>query len=217
MPNINALWQTFENDWPALIPVRPALQRAIDLLVDGHQHDRFILTCGNGGSAADSDHLTTELVKSFLHPRPTEASLRDRLNTIAPDGETANHIADKLQRGIRAISLTQPSALLTAVANDQSPDLVFAQSVYALGRPGDTLITFTTSGNSRNIVRAMQVAKALDMHTICFTGNRTDTAVLPLADILLPSPSAHTPRIQEFHLPMYHLLCAAVEALCFAD
>jgi phosphoheptose isomerase len=165
-----------------------------------------VLVCGNGGSAADSAHIVGELMKGFLLPRPPDALQRACLAEAGcPDG---------LQRGVRAIDLTAQTALLLAVANDVSADLTFAQQVFAYGRLGDVLIVLSTSGNARNIVRAAQVARALGMHTIGFTG-AGGRDIAPFCDLLLNVPATETYQVQELHLPLYHALCSMVEATLF--
>lgn len=195
---------------PALSALADTLTAATELLCACHARDSLILLCGNGGSAADAGHIAGELLKGFLLPRPPLSEQADALTRAFGDAASAQ----KLQRGIRAVNLCDASAILTATANDISPELIFAQQVFALGRPGDILIGLSTSGNALNVTRALQAARAAGLHTIGFTGScpgRMDAS----CDLLFKVPESETFKIQELHLPLYHALCAMVEAECF--
>ncbi|MGQ0720845.1 MAG: D-sedoheptulose-7-phosphate isomerase [Candidatus Eiseniibacteriota bacterium] len=141
-----------------------------------------ILVCGNGGSAADSQHVATEL--------------------------TVRYLADR--RPIPALALTVDSSVLTAAGNDLGFEQIFARQVEALGRPGDVLLAISTSGNSANVVRAAERARALGLVTVGLTG-ASGGKLARVVDHCLRAPSAATPRIQEAHLVMEHLLCEALE------
>ncbi len=185
--------------YPALASCEDAICRALELLTDTARRDGLILVCGNGGSAADCEHIVGELMKGFLLKRPDP---------------TLPAWASGLQRGIRAISLPSQSAVVSAFCNDADPALVYAQLTRAYGRPGDTLIGITTSGNSANVVHAWEIAKLSGMKTIALTGKlpcRADG----LCDAVIHAPAAETYRVQGYHLPIYHYLCAALEARLF--
>jgi D-sedoheptulose 7-phosphate isomerase len=196
---------------PELAPLSRALTAATETLCACHARDGLVLLCGNGGSAADAGHIAGELLKGFLlarAPSPGQAAALTR-----ESGDAA--LAGKLQRGIRAVNLCEASAILTASANDLGPELIFAQQVFALGRPGDVLIGLSTSGNALNVTRALQVARAAGVRTIGLTGappGRMDA----FCDVLFKAPASETFKVQELHLPLYHALCAMVEAECFA-
>lgn len=196
--------------YPELAPLADTLASVTAALCACHSRDGLILLCGNGGSAADAGHIAGELLKGFLLPRqplPEQESVLTReFNDAA--------LARKLQRGLRAVNLCEASAIMTATANDQSPELVFAQQVFALGRPGDILIGLSTSGNALNVTRAFQVARATGLTTIGFTGAR-DGRMDTFCDLLFKVPETETFKIQELHLPLYHALCAMVESECF--
>ncbi|MBO7404479.1 MAG: SIS domain-containing protein, partial [Clostridia bacterium] len=169
-------------------------------------------TCGNGGSAADADHIVGELAKGFLKKRPLPGELRDAL-AVYPEGST---LADGLQGGLPAVSLHSQSALLTAFANDCDPALIYAQALYALARPGDMLLAISTSGNSQNVVNAAKLAKARGVTLLALTGERP-SKLSDLADCIVRVGDTETYRVQELHLPVYHWLCAGVEETFFAD
>ena len=164
--------------------------------------------CGNGGSAADSDHIVAELLKGFLPPRPLPAAATERLRAAGPDGAV---LAVGLRRGLPALSLTAHAAFQSAWCNDADPDLVFAQQVYAQGRPGDCLWAISTSGASRNVVLAAVAARALGLGVVALTG-AGGGRLAGLADVAIRVPATHTSDVQELHVVVYHAICAAVEA-----
>ncbi len=195
--------------YPSLTVCADAIQAAQDLLVDAFAHGRKLLLCGNGGSASDCDHIAGELMKAFLLKRPLPAAHQDALRTCG-DGA----MADRLQCGFPCVALTGHAALNTAVANDVAAELVFAQQTYALGQAGDVLWGLSTSGNSANVVNAFKVARIVGLRTLAFTG-QGGGKLAGLADVAVRVPATRTPDVQELHLPVYHALCAAVEAHFF--
>ena len=158
------------------------LDRAATLLIEAVAAGGKVMFCGNGGSAADAQHLATELVSKFRHDRP----------------------------GIPALALTTDTSALTAIANDYAYDRVFARQVEALGRPGDVLVGISTSGNSRNVVEAVRAAAARGITTIGLLGNEGG-ALRPLVDLAIVMPSTETPHIQEAHIAIGHILCDLLE------
>jgi D-sedoheptulose 7-phosphate isomerase len=206
--NISQLGQ----DYPDLSPCLPDIEAAYRMLENVFFNQGKLLVCGNGGSAADADHIVGELVKGFMLKRPVPGAYRKQLEDVyAADG---NYLADNLQGGLPAIALTAHTALATAFSNDVASDLVFAQQVYAYGRPGDVLIGLSTSGRSANVLHAFRVARSLGVRTIGLTGH-SGGAMTPLCDVLVRVPYESTPRIQERHLPIYHALCIALEVRYF--
>ncbi|MBA2481116.1 MAG: SIS domain-containing protein [Planctomycetes bacterium] len=198
---------------PHLASCVPGLERAAALVSACHRAGGQLLACGNGGSAADSDHLVGELVKGFRRPRTLADEQLQRLCALDPVRWGA--LAPKLQGGMRALSLCAHAALTTAIANDQDPRLVFAQQVHVHGRPGDVLVAFSTSGNSENVVCAAELARARGLTTIAFTG-AGGGRLAATCDIVLSSPERDTAMVQEDHLPLYHALCGLVEDDLFA-
>jgi D-sedoheptulose 7-phosphate isomerase len=159
------------------------LEDAVARCIDALRNGRKLLFCGNGGSAADAQHWAGELVSRFYYDRP----------------------------GLAAIALTTDSSILTAIGNDYGYDYVFARQVEALGQSGDVLVAISTSGNSPNVLRAADVARARGMQVVAFTG-RGGGKLLSMSDICFRMPSDETPRIQEGHEFVGHLLCALIEA-----
>ncbi|MBS5079466.1 MAG: SIS domain-containing protein [Clostridiales bacterium] len=200
------IFTSLYKNFPALKEFAEEIESAFSILSECYRMGNKVLVCGNGGSAADSEHIVGELMKGFRLQRPLSASLREKIDREF-QGE---NLADYLQGALPAISLTSQAALMTAFNNDVSPDTVFAQQVLGYGKCGDVLIGITTSGNSRNVVNAVKVAKVLGMKTIGVTG--AGGGILGgLCDVTIAVPERETYRIQELHLPVYHALCAAVE------
>jgi D-sedoheptulose 7-phosphate isomerase len=173
-----------------------------------YRHGGKLLICGNGGSAADSEHIVGELMKGYLSKRPLPDPVRQRFSAVFPDDGA--YLADHLQGALPAISLVSQSSLLTAFANDVAADLIFAQQVYGYGRPGDVLLAISTSGNAANVVRAIQVARVQGLKSIGLTG-RDGGALKTLCDLAIRVPADTTPTIQEYHIAVYHTLCALLE------
>ena len=198
---------------PALRPLRPSLERAQEVLTSCARSGGLIMVCGNGGSAADAEHIVGELMKGFLLPRPLAEDMQGKLIENFP--QEGAFLAKHLQSGIRAISLVSGVALPTAFANDVAGELAFAQQVFGLGKAGDVVWGISTSGNSANVNHAFRVARTLGMTTLGLTG-RNGGPMAELCDVELRMPAGETPLIQELHLPVYHALCAALEAELFA-
>ena len=209
--------QTLLQNHPALAACQDSIQSARDLLIHTYRTGGKLLLCGNGGSAADCDHIAGELLKGFLSHRPLSEEDCIALADTLPDGEADPDLyllAGQLQGGLPAISLPAQTAAVTAVCNDTDPALIFAQLVWALGQAGDTLFCLSTSGNSRNVVLAAKVARAKGLTILALTGE-SDSSLSALADVTVQVPATHTYRVQEYHLPVYHYLCAAVEEEMF--
>src|SRR3989440_1314157 len=197
--------------YPLLRPCEKDLTAAFDLLATAYKNGNKLLICGNGGSAADSEHIVAELMKGFLKRRPIPAA--DAAKLEAAGGK---EIASRLQGTLAAISLPSQMSLLTATANDGDYDLTFAQQVYGLGRAGDVLLAISTSGKSANVCNAVVVAKAFVLKSIALTG-QSGGNLAPLADIAIKVPSDNIAEIQELHLPVYHWLSTELEAEFFSE
>ncbi len=165
-----------------------------------------LMLCGNGGSAADAEHIVGELMKGFLLQRPVAEK-------IFPNG-APDPALEKLQGALPALSLNGHPALAAALVNDTDAALIYAQQVLGLGRPGDVLLCISTSGNARNCCLAAQTAKALGISVIALTGEGGGR-LAALADCLIAVPERETYRVQQLHLPLYHALCARLEERFF--
>lgn len=200
--------------YPGLSCCGVKIEQAAALIIETYKNGGCLFTCGNGGSAADSDHIVGELMKGFLKKRPVCGELREKLAQTCPD--EADFLADNLQCGLPAISLHSQSALLTAFVNDVEPSMMYAQTLYAMGKPGDCLIAISTSGSSKNVVNAAKIAKAMGVKVISLTGSKP-CRLDDLADIAIHVDDCETYRVQELHLPVYHWLCARIEEEFFAE
>ena len=195
-------------NYPQLSNCTGDILAAFELMKKTCRNGGVIMTCGNGGSAADAEHIVGELMKGFKLKRPVTGEQREALATAFPgDG---CYLADNLQRGIPAISLVSQSSLLSAYINDMTPDMAFAQQVFGYGAAGDVLIAISTSGNAKNVVNACKVAGAFGISTIAMTGE-SGGEMLGLCDVTIRVPASETFRVQEYHLPVYHTLCAMLE------
>ncbi len=184
---------------PALETCRADIWRAFELMRDSFQSGGKLLLCGNGGSAADAEHWAGELLKGFCSKRP-----------IGGDSGLREELAGKLQGGLPTIPLTGFVSLGTAFANDVDATMIYAQLVWALGKPGDVLVGISTSGNAANVGAAMETARAKGLRTVGLTG-ATGGKLKPLAEVCICAPERETFLIQELHLPIYHCLCFMLE------
>lgn len=211
-PAQQALMETFLKDNPALQSLEGGIAAALQLMQSTYDEGGKVMICGNGGSAADAEHIVGELMKGFLKKRP----LNDKERAVIEETpEMPADFADRLQGGLPALALTTHSALLSAYANDVDAAMVYAQQVWVLGEGNDTLVTLSTSGNSKNVVNAVHAARAKGIKTIAITGEK-ESALSALCDIFLRVPSCETYRVQEYTLPVYHALCAMLETAYFS-
>ncbi len=194
--------------YPALAVCEKDIRAAADAIINSYKAGGKLIVAGNGGSAADSDHITGELLKSFVKKRKPEQKFLDALSAIDPD--TGSYLSDKLQGSLPAIALTNNSALMTASLNDVDGNVLFAQQVMGFGKKGDVFLGISTSGNSKDVIYALAVAKALGVKTVALTG-KTGGKCKAVADISIVVPENETFKIQELHLPVYHALCLTIE------
>lgn len=186
---------------------------ATEELIKSYQNGGKLLVCGNGGSAADSEHIVGELMKGFILPRKLKPELSDRLKENSNNFE---YLYQNLQYGLPAISLVSHTALSTAFANDQAPDVCFAQQVLGYGKSNDVFLGISTSGSSKNVIYAAEVAKTLGLKTIALTGGK-ESKLSRISDITIRVPSDVTFQIQELHLPVYHAICLMLENEFFKE
>ncbi len=198
---------------PGLEPMKNTIWRTFERLAACFRGGGKLLLCGNGGSACDCEHIAGELMKGFLLRRPLTGDERAALTDL---GEEGGLLAEKLQRGLPTLVLSGLSGLSTAFANDVDADLAFAQQAYAYARPGDVLLCLSTSGNARNVRLASVAAKARGALVIGMTGQGGGKLATHV-DLLLDVPEWETYRVQEMHLPLYHALCAMLEAEMFGE
>lgn len=198
--------------YPCLGCLQDQLLQSVEQMKVTYLHGGKILTCGNGGSAADSLHIVGELMKSFVEKRDIPDALSKKIVEEFP--EYAPLYLENLQGAIPSISLVNEVSLMTAFGNDKSSEMVFAQQVLGYGKQGDILIAISTSGNSANVLHAARVAKCMGICVISLTG-KNGGELRKLSDICIAVPSDVTYQIQELHLPVYHALCLALESEIF--
>lgn len=194
--------------YPELEVCLPDIDRMLAILATSYRNNGKLLICGNGGSAADSDHIVGELMKGFMSKRPLSQEESNDFTAMFP--EDGVYLAGHLQGALPAISLVGSTALTSAYANDVAADMIYAQQVFGYGRPGDVLIGISTSGNSPNVIRALQTAKVRGLATIGLTGN-LGGRMKEICDVTVRVPRDSTPDIQERHLPIYHAVCMWLE------
>ena len=202
-----AIFEDLFARYPALEACRNQVKAAYEALLATYRAGGKVLCCGNGGSASDSEHIVGELLKKFKKHRDIPADLKAKLLASGPEGA---QLAEKLEGSLGAVSLLSMSGILTAFANDVGWDEAYAQQVLGLAKPGDALIVISTSGNSRNCVLAAVLARALGVKTIGLTGEKGGR-FRDVCDVAVCVPACETFRIQEYHLPVYHALCAMLE------
>ena len=196
------------NRYPVLESCKNEIIETYLLLEECYSNGGKLLIAGNGGSAADAEHIVGELMKAFKLPRLLSDDFKDRL--INENVELGTILANNLQKALPAIALDGHFALSTAYMNDCEPLLCFAQQVNGFGNKNDIFLGISTSGNSKNILFASICAKAKGMKVIGLTGEK-DSKLSEIADICIKAPSKETYMIQEYHLPIYHCLCLMLE------
>lgn len=190
--------------YPCLKACEKDMKALTEIICSMHNEGGKLLLCGNGGSAADCEHISGELLKGFLLPR------RPQKDEIPLE----ENILSKLQKGIPAVPLSNFSSALTAFSNDEDSSLSFAQLTFALGKKEDVFFGISTSGNSKSVVAAAKTAKALGMKTAALTGEK-ESELSDVCDVTVRVPENETYKVQELHLPVYHAVCAECERIVF--
>lgn len=207
MNNLN--FDSLLNNYPSLAVCRSDVEAAVGLLTKSYEDGGKLLLCGNGGSCADCEHISGELLKGFLSKRPLCGEIKKKITE-----EAGTELAEALQLGLPALPLTSFTALSTAYANDVSAEYVYAQLTLALGEPGDVLLGISTSGKAKNVRAAFSTARAIGLKTIALTGKK-GVGLRELCDCVIAVPEEETYRVQELHLPVYHFICAELERRFF--
>ena len=200
--------------YPELIVCEDDMVQAYELIQDAYDHNHKLLIAGNGGSAADSEHMAGELMKRFKTARPLNKELAEKIKSIDP--VRGERLVKNLEMPLRAVPLTSHLALTTAYMNDADAGGVFAQQMLGFGDEGDVFLAISTSGNSENIVCACVLAKALGIKVVGLTG-KNESKISSLADVCIRVPETETYKIQERHLPIYHCLCLMLENHYFGE
>lgn len=199
--------------YPSLESTKNDIVAAYLLLEESYENGGKLLVAGNGGSAADAEHIVGELMKGFKLSRKPETDFAEKL--VAENQELGSVLAENLQGALPAIALDGHPALSTAYMNDCEPLLCFAQQVNGYGKSGDVFLGISTSGNSKNVLYAATTAHAKGMKVIGLTGAK-DSKLKDMSDVCIKAPQTETYMIQELHLPIYHCLCLMLENRFFA-
>ena len=210
MRHINLLVERY----PSLESAKNDIVAAYLLLEESYKNGGKLLVAGNGGSAADAEHIVGELMKGFKLSRKPETDFAERL--VAENQELGSVLAENLQGALPAIALDGHPALSTAYMNDCEPLLCFAQQVNGYGKSGDVFLGISTSGNSKNVLYAATTAHAKGMKVIGLTGAK-DSKLRDMSDVCIKAPQTETYMIQELHLPIYHCLCLMLENKFFSE
>ena len=200
------------NRYPSLKSCKAEIESATSLFIEVYKKGGKLLICGNGGSASDAQHIVGELMKAFCKKRKISAEIEQNLkkNPLFDDELILN-----LEGSLPAISLNSETSLMTATMNDRVSELVYAQQVLGYAKENDALLCISTSGNSKNIVNAASVAKAMNIKVVSLTGQK-DSKLSSISDITIKAPEVETFKIQELHLPIYHAICLEIEEYFFA-
>lgn len=188
--------------YPCLEECKDSIKNALELMIDTYQNGGKVLVCGNGGSAADCEHIVGELMKGFMKKREIT------------DNRIPEEMRKNLQGSLPAISLPSQCAVLSAFINDVEPMMMYAQLVYGYAKQNDLVIGISTSGNSKNVVNAVEVARCLGVKTLSLTG-KNESKLSEISDVAIKVPETETFKVQELHLPVYHYLCAETEKAMF--
>ena len=190
--------------YPQLKECEEQIKSAMELIRDTYKNGGKVLVCGNGGSCSDSEHIVGELMKGFRSMRKVT------------DERIPEELRCGLQGALPAISLPSQTGVLSAFINDVDPDMMYAQLTYGYATEKDLLIGISTSGNSKNVVNAARVAKAVGAKTMAMTGKK-ESKLSEICDACIRVPETETYKIQELHLPVYHYLCAQIEFDTFGE
>lgn len=194
--------------YPKLAIIRREIIKAYVLMEECYENGGKLLIAGNGGSAADSEHIAGELMKRFRIPRPVSEAYAEKLQSVDP--VRGAELAKNLECPLMAIPLVAHEALTTAYINDVDGLGVFAQQLFGYGREGDVFLGISTSGNSRNVMNATVVARASGIKVIGLTG-ASGGDLASVSDVCVRVPETETYTIQELHLPIYHCWCLMLE------
>lgn len=195
-----------------LTPITDQIAEAYRVMEKTYERGCKLLIAGNGGSAADAGHMAGELMKRFRIHRPLPKELQERL--MQAGGDRGAALAQRLDMPLTALSLSAHEPLVTAIINDMGGEDIFAQQILGVGQKGDTLLAISTSGSSENILRAIVMARALDMKVIGLTG-KDGGKMASLCDVTVRAPATETYQVQEYHLPIYHCWCLMLEERFF--
>ena len=204
--------QQLAERYPQLASVRNDIKTAFEIIKESYSKGGKLLIAGNGGSASDAEHIAGELMKTFAKKRALPSSFIGEIEKI--DSEIAQYLTSRLQPGLPAIALSGHASLNTACINDIDGNITFAQQAYGYGKKGDVLLGISTSGNSKNVLYAAAVARVKKLKIIALTGSGGGK-LKQFADVSICVPETEVYKIQELHLPVYHIICMMLEDYFF--
>ncbi len=210
--NVNKIEDELFTRFPELSGERENFRHVYHIIENVFVKSKTLFLCGNGGSSSDCEHIAGELLKNFRKKRRHSPEMKERFRKVAG----GDALLEKLEPGLRTISLLSHPGLMSAFGNDVDPVLGYAQQLYGLGREGDAVIGISTSGNAENIFQCFRAARAMGISTILLTGLNHGKCE-EFADCIFRGNSLETYRIQEYHLPVYHALCRMLEERFFGD
>lgn len=208
MSDVKSIFEELFQRYPALEVCRNEIWKSYEIIKASYENGGKLLIAGNGGSAADSEHIVGELMKGFVKPRKLSDEFVSKLKNV--DEHMGEELGEKLQGALPAIALVDHVALSTAYLNDVDPLLGFAQQINGYGDEDDVFLAISTSGNSKNILYACTIAKAKGMKVVGLTG-KDGGKLKDMSDVVIIVPESETFKIQELHLPVYHCLCLMLE------
>lgn len=200
--------QQLTERFPQLAVCKDDINKAYEIIRDAYTKDGKLLIAGNGGSASDAEHIAGELMKTFAKKRELPESFISGITKIDP--EIAEYLVPRMQPGLPTIALSGHASLNTACINDIDGNITFAQQVYGYGKEGDVFLAISTSGNSKNVLYAAAVARAKKLQIIALTGE-SGGKLKHYADVCIRVPETETWKVQELHLPVYHVICMMLE------
>jgi D-sedoheptulose 7-phosphate isomerase len=204
--------QQLTERYPQLESAGNDIKAAFDILAETFAKGGKLLIAGNGGSASDAEHIAGELMKTFAKKRTLPDSFIAAIGQV--DSEIAQYLVPRLQPGLPVIALSGHASLNTACINDIDGNITFTQQVYCYGKEGDVFLGISTSGNSKNVLYAAAVARVKKLKLIGLTG-ASGGKLKSLTDVCIRVPETETYKIQELHLPVYHVLCMMLEDYFF--
>ncbi|WDF52847.1 SIS domain-containing protein [Paenibacillus sp. KACC 21273] len=211
---LNSYLYDLINRYPELEDLKTEILEVCSSIVETFKNGGKLLICGNGGSASDSEHIVSELMKSFRIKRPINKKNSELF--YQHYGVNGQKLANMLEEGLPTVSLSNSMSLITAISNDVNPSMIYAQQVYGYGSQVDSLLLISTSGNSENVIQAAKVGTVLGLNTISLTGKNGGNLIKYCKHNLI-IPQDETYIIQEYHVAVYHTICAVVEESIFGQ
>lgn len=202
--------------YPILEDCAESIELGTQMIIDTYRNSSKVLIAGSGSSSSDSEHIAACLLKSFVKKRPINRNVSNAILHTTENKQMAEYIISNLEMPLEALALTSHSSLNTAFINDREPYFIFAQQMLTFGKSGDVFLAISTSGNDKSIILAANIAKALGIRVISFTG-KDGGKLANISDVAIKVPAIERYKIQEYHLSIYHHICIEVEEAFFTE